>query len=432
MRLTGYQKIQDGQLVHNVLDYKMLAKEYGTPLYIFDEGSFIDRVKAYQAAFQSDRFETEILYASKALLTKAIGKLIAQLGLGQDVVSGGEFYVGLTSGVPTDKMYFHGNNKTYDELQYAMSHGIGTVVLDNRMEAKRVNQIAQDLGIKQKVLIRLNPGVEAHTHDYIKTAHLDSKFGESIYDPEVFSILSEIKDLSHLDFRGIHSHIGSQIFQSNSFLQAADELLEFSKEIENKTSIKIAEINFGGGFGVYYTQEDSPFDVQSFLPEFIQFVEEKSQAYGLNLQKICIEPGRSLVNESGSTLYQVGDMKKTVGGKHYLFIDGSMNDNIRPALYQAKYEAILTNKADQVASQTYTVAGKACESGDKIIEDIDLPQAETGDYLLVNGTGAYNYTMASHYNRLSKPAMIHIKDKHHRLTVKRESYQDLCRNELED
>lgn len=431
MKLQSYQSIQNGQLTHSGHSYQDLATTYGTPLYIFDQASFIARIKAYQEAFVSNDFQTQVLFASKSLLTKAIGKLVADLGIGQDVVSAGEMYLGLTAGVDPANMYFHGNNKGNDELQFAMENQLGTLVIDNRSEAKRASQIAQDLGRKQRAILRLNPGVDAHTHEYIQTATLDSKFGESIFDPNIMEIIQDLAQAPGLDFVGFHCHIGSQIFDHSSFLKAASEMMAFAAKVMTSLNINIKEINFGGGFGVYYTEEDQPFDVPQFLPSFVSHVEKENKELGLGLEKITIEPGRSLVNDSGSTLYRVGDIKETMGGKHYLFIDGGMADNIRPALYQAKYEAMIVNKADQKATRTYTIAGKACESGDKIIEAIDLPQAQTGDLLLVNGTGAYNYTMASHYNRLPIPAMIHIDQDHHRLTVKRESFQDLCRQELD-
>lgn len=431
MKLMNYQTIQDGQLLHAMHSYETLAECYGTPLYIFDEASCVERINRYKNAFNSDKFETEVVFASKALLTRAIAKLIAELGIGQDVVSGGEIYAGISAGVNPKKMYFHGNNKSDDELSYALSQGVGTIVLDNRMEAVRLNKLAQSLQVKQRVLLRLNPGVEAHTHDYIQTATLDSKFGESIYDCDIETVVQMIEALPNLELVGFHSHIGSQIFDETSFFKAASTLLEFSSRMQQVTSLKVRELNFGGGFGVYYTNEDTPFDIVEFLPQFTQYIYEQSQKFGISLEKIAIEPGRSLVNESGSTLYRVGDVKQTVGGKHYAFIDGGMSDNIRPALYQAKYEAMIVNKATQPCTKTYTIAGKACESGDKIIESIDLPEIETGDLLLVNGTGAYNYTMASNYNRLCKPAMIHINGAHHRLTVKRETYEDLMRHELD-
>ncbi|AXY25657.1 diaminopimelate decarboxylase [Suicoccus acidiformans] len=430
MRLESYQRIEDGRLKHSGHDYQDIAKTYGTPLYIFDEASFIERAKAYKAAIQSDYFETDILFASKALLTKAIAKLIAALDIGQDVVSAGEIYLGLEAGVDPKRMYFHGNNKLNSELLYAVDEGVGTIVIDNRQEMKRLEEICVKKGVNQRVLLRVNPGVEAHTHEYIKTADNDSKFGESVFDPAIYDIVQALSDSTHLQFAGFHSHIGSQIFDEESFMKAAEEMLAFAAEAQERVGMKVKEINFGGGFGVYYTEGDEPFQVVDFLPKFVERVHEKGIELGVNLEKVTIEPGRSLVNASGSTLYQVGDLKTTVGGKNYLFINGGMNDNIRPALYQAEYEAILTNKADQAPTKTYTIAGKACESGDKIIEAIDLPEAEPTDYLLVNGTGAYNFVMASNYNSIPVPGMIHINGDEIRATVAQQSFEDMYRTHL--
>ena len=431
MKLESYQTIVNGELVHSGHSYQELANQYGTPLYIFDEASFRKRIESYTANFHSDLFETQVLFASKSLLTKAIAKIIAISPLGQDVVSAGEIFVGLAAGVNPNKMYFHGNNKSDEELVYALQNEVGTIVLDNRMEAKRLEQIAEKMNKRPKVLLRINPGVEAHTHQYIQTASLDSKFGESIFDDQIFELITQLHESRFLNFVGFHSHIGSQVFDRESFFKASLAMMEFAQTSQEKTNYPITEINFGGGFGVYYTQEDQPFEMVEFLPEFVKYIEKESDRLGLQLNKICIEPGRSLVNASGSTLYRIGDLKDTVSGKHYLFIDGGMSDNIRPALYQAQYEAAITNKITEPATIEYTVAGKACESGDKLIENITLPQAATGDLLLVNGTGAYNYTMASNYNRLARPAMIHIDGAHHRLTVKRETFEDMMKNELD-
>lgn len=430
MRLEKYQNVQEGRLKHAGHDYLELAETYGTPLYIFDEASFRERVKGYQKAMETPYFKTEVLYASKALLTKAIARLISELDIGQDVVSAGEIYTGIHNGVNPEKMYFHGNNKLNQEIRYAIENNVGTIVIDNRMEVERVNQIAGELAKKQRVLLRLNPGVEAHTHEYIMTANLDSKFGESVFDEAIDTVIQRLATAENLNFAGFHSHIGSQIFEADSFYKAATELLTFSATVQNKLGIKIEEINFGGGFGVYYTESDQPFNVVDFLPKFIEHVQSEAVKLEINLKKVTIEPGRSLVNASGSTLYEIGDLKHTAGGKDYAFIDGSMNDNIRPALYQAKYEAMVVNKAEFPAEKTYTIAGKACESGDKIIENIELPELTTGDLLLVNGTGAYNYSMASNYNRIPRPAMIHVNEDKHYITVKRESFEEMMMREI--
>ncbi|MGX7092749.1 diaminopimelate decarboxylase [Hutsoniella sourekii] len=431
MKLENYQEIRDGKLYHRHYSYQDIAEQFGTPLYIFDEVSFRERVQAYKKAIQTDYFQTEILFASKSLLTLAIARLIKELDIGQDVVSQGEIYTGLTGGVDPAKMYFHGNNKLDSELEYALHSGVGTIVIDNRQEAQRINDLVEQLQLPaQRVLLRLNPGINAHTHEYIATANDSSKFGENIHDPNIMSIINDIYQAPGLSLVGFHSHIGSQIFDGDSFKKAALVMIDFAHQVEKKLDIRVEELNFGGGFGVYYSEGDQPFDVPEFLPELIEFINQESTDKGLNLQKVTFEPGRSLVNASGSTLYKVGDLKETLGGVNYIFIDGSMNDNIRPALYQAEYEAMLVNKADQPLAKTYTVAGKACESGDKIIENIKLPQAKCGDLLLVNGTGAYNYTMASNYNQIPKPAMIHVQDDQIVETVKRQSFADLIANHI--
>lgn len=430
MKLEQYQSIENNELIHSGHSYRELAKKYGTPLYIFDEESFRERVASFKHALKNPYFETELLFASKSVLTLAIAKLISEYGIGQDVVSAGEIYTGIKAGVNPEKMYFHGNNKLNDELAYAIDHKVGTIVIDNRMEAQRLDAILAEKQANQRVLLRLNPGVEAHTHEYIKTANLDSKFGESVFDDAIEDVIQAIYEAKHLDLAGFHCHIGSQIFDSDSFIKAADEMLLFAQKIQANLGMPVREINFGGGFGVYYTEEDTPFNIAEFLPTFIEHVHEKATTLGIKLEKVTIEPGRSLVNDSGSTLYTIGDIKQTVGGKKYLFIDGGMTDNIRPALYQAEYEAILTNKASEAPQEMYTIAGKACESGDVIIDQIELPQAETGDLLLVNGTGAYNYSMASNYNHIPIPAMIHIDGKDDYLTVKRQSFADIIANNI--
>lgn len=430
MKLQNYQKIIGDHLTHSQHSYSDLKEKYGTPLYIIDEESFRDRIVKYKQSLKNDYFETELLFASKSLLTVAIAEIVAEMNIGQDVVSAGEMYTAMKGGVPSSKMYFHGNNKLDDELKYAVDHEIGTIVVDNRNEAQRLERILKEKNRRQKVLLRLNPGIEAHTHEYIMTANLDSKFGESIVDEDIYNIIRFMSESNYIDFAGFHCHIGSQIFDSSSFIKAASEMLTFTKKVQAETGAVIREINFGGGFGVYYTEQDEPFDVTKFLPDFIDHVNKESKALGLELQKVTIEPGRSLINDSGSTLYSVGDLKETVGGKNYLFVDGSMNDNIRPALYQAEYEAALVNKITQPADQVYTIAGKACESGDIIIDRIQLPQAESGDLLLVNGTGAYNFSMASNYNFIPIPGMIHINGASHRMTVQRQSFEDMISNHI--
>lgn len=429
MRLTNYQQIENGSLKHRNFSYSELAEEYGTPLYIFDETSFIERIKAYKKAIKTPYYESEILFASKSLLTLAVARIVGDLGIGQDVVSAGEIYTGLKAGVNPSKMYFHGNNKLDSELQYAIESNVGTIVVDNMSEARRLNKLNQGLS-PQRIIVRLNPGIEASTHDYIMTANNDSKFGLNVHASDIDQNIQEILEMENINLAGFHSHIGSQIVDGKPFFKNATVMLEFCKDLTDRLGFTIEEINFGGGFGVYYSDESEVFDVPAFLEELVDHIHQEDQRLGLGLEKITFEPGRSLVNESGSTLYRVGDLKTTINGLNYIFVDGGMADNLRPALYQAEYEAELVDKVDEEKNKTYTISGKACESGDMLVEGIDLAEAETGDLLLVNRTGAYNFTMANNYNYMPRPAMVHITDAGHYLTVKRDSFEDLIRNQI--
>ena len=328
------------------------------------------------------------------------------------------------------RAYFHGNNKTREELQYALEVGVGTIVVDNDYEYEMINEIVRESGNTVDVLLRINTGIDAHTHEYIKTAKDDSKFGYSVYDETIYDLLADINNQSNLHFVGFHSHIGSQIFEKTSFFEAVKVVMEFTKKVQERLGLTISVLNLGGGFGVYYTEEDRPFELAEFLREYIEVVERESDNFGLDLTKVVIEPGRSLTCNAGSTLYSVGGVKKTFAGREYVFVDGGMADNPRYALYKAKYEAMLANKMNQEADTTYTVAGKCCESGDMLVMDVKLPKAEQGDLLLVSSTGAYNYSMSSNYNRLPKLPVVFVKDGTSRLVVKGETLEDLIRQDI--
>lgn len=280
------------------------------------------------------------------------------------------------------------------------------------------------------VMLRVNPGIDAHTHEYIKTSKMDSKFGESIYDDDIYEISKYLDKSDVLDFKGFHCHIGSQIFEEESFIQAALAMLDFVKDIKDNAGVETTHLNLGGGFGVYYTEEDRPMDLALFLQNLTKKIEEKLESEDLGKMKILIEPGRSIISNSGSTLYEIGGTKETYGGKDYIFIDGGMGDNPRPALYQAKYEGAIANKMNDEKTNEYTIAGKCCESGDIIIKDLMLPKAEAGDLFIVSTTGAYNYSMASNYNRIPRPAVVFIQDGKGRVVVKRESYEDIIKNDI--
>lgn len=420
----------DGVLEVGGMTVTDIKKEFGTPLYIIDEKLLRETCRLFADNFKSEKIDTEVIYASKAFLNIGMAKLINEEGLSMDVVSGGELFTAVKAGFPAEKIYFHGNNKTNDEIELAIKYNIGTIVLDNKQEIERLEKILKENDSKMSVMLRVNPGIDAHTHEYIKTSKMDSKFGESIYDDDIYEISKYLDKSDVLDFKGFHCHIGSQIFEEESFIQAALAMLDFVKDIKDNAGVETTHLNLGGGFGVYYTEEDRPMDLALFLQNLTKKIEEKLESEDLGKMKILIEPGRSIISNSGSTLYEIGGTKETYGGKDYIFIDGGMGDNPRPALYQAKYEGAIANKMNDEKTNEYTIAGKCCESGDIIIKDLMLPKAEAGDLFIVSTTGAYNYSMASNYNRIPRPAVVFIQDGKGRVVVKRESYEDIIKNDI--
>lgn len=431
MKLQGNMKVIDNNLHIGRYSMEYLREKYETPLYIMDEDDFRSRIGIFKESFQSEAFKTEILYASKALSNIYILKILDEMGISLDVVSGGEIYTAKRAGFNPDKIYFHGNNKLHKELVLALDYGIGTIVIDNEDEVNLLEELLEEKGKRQKVMVRVNPGIEAHTHEYIKTTKNDSKFGISIFDKETYRIIKRISESENFDLIGFHAHIGSQVFQQDSFFDEARTMLKFTKDVEEELGIRLTAINLGGGFGVYYTEEDQPFEYGDFLKNYIGEIEKYIDELGLSINNVMIEPGRSLVSTSGSTLYTINSIKKTYGGKNYLFIDGGMTDNIRPALYGAKYEGCITNKVEDHKTEIYTVAGKCCESGDIVIRDIRLPKADKNDMLLVSSTGAYNFSMSSNYNRVERPAMVFLSGEKEVLAVKRQSYEDLVQGDVE-
>ena len=430
MRLFDGMTVENGELNISGVGVSELKAQYGTPLYIYDENMLVNQCITFINNFKSSKFNTEVLFASKAFSCLEVLRIASREGLGVDVVSLGEIHTAYKAGYNMKKAYFHGNNKTREELQYALEVGVGTIVIDNDYEYEMINKIVRESGNTVDVLLRINTGIDAHTHEYIKTAKDDSKFGYSVYDESIYELIADINNQSNLNFVGFHSHIGSQIFEKTSFFEAVKVVMEFTKKVQEKLCLTISVLNLGGGFGVYYTEEDRPFELADFLREYIEVVERESDNFGLNLTKVVIEPGRSLTCNAGSTLYSVGGVKKTFAGREYVFVDGGMADNPRYALYKAKYEAMLANKMNQEADTTYTVAGKCCESGDMLVMDAKLPKAEQGDLLLVSSTGAYNYSMSSNYNRLPKLPVVFVKDGTSRLVVKGETLEDLIRQDI--
>ena len=431
MKLFGTSKVNEkGNLSIGGVDASELAKEFKTPLYVMDQELIETTIDKMKEAFQSNRFDTQIAYAGKAFLSMGMLKLVDAKELDLDVVSGGELYTAYKAGFPMERVHLHGNNKTVEELEMAIEFGIKEIVIDNEDEIDKIERICREKGKKQAVLVRIDPGIEAHTHHYIKTSGLTSKFGISLFQDNLFDIIKRLNDSEWIEFKGFHTHIGSQIFQSAFFIFALDEIFKYLDKLKKELGIVVHTVNMGGGFGVYYKEGDDPKPIEEVLSEIITYTEAMEIKYQIGFKELCIEPGRSIVGNAGTTLYEVGGIKETVGGKTYVFIDGGMSDNIRTALYQAEYEAGVVNKINDTDVREITLAGKLCESGDIIIEKGKLPKAtEIGDIVAVTTTGAYCYTMSSNYNRMMRPAVVFVKDGKAKVAVKRETLDDLIRND---
>lgn len=402
-----------------------LAQQYGTPLYVYDEQYLRDMLGTYQREFRSAEFETGVLYASKAFSCKAIIRLIEEYGFCLDVVSDGELVTAMQAGYDCKNIFFHGNNKTMNELNLAKQAGVGTIVVDNRMEAELIRKVYADAAEPVHTLLRVNPGIEAHTHQYIVTAHVDSKFGISfLNEEELIETIRILQSGNNVIFDGIHAHIGSQIFDGQAFAEEIRKLFAFAAHLKEDYDITIHTIDIGGGFAVRYTDADSPIPIGEVCRMILNTASEENRKLNGQIKRLLIEPGRSIVAEAGYTIYTVGGIKKTPN-KTYLFVDGGMSDNIRPALYQAEYDAFLAGKENEPAETEYTVAGKCCESGDILIQKIRLPKAEPGDLLVMKTTGAYGYSMASHYNKLLLPAVVFAKDGTSRTVIRRETYEHM-------
>lgn len=415
-------------------DVLELAKQFGTPLYVFDEAYIRKMIGVYRDTLKKEYGGRGIvLYASKAFSCKAVYRIADEEGAGIDVVSGGELYTALSVGFPAEKIYMHGNNKLYEELKFAVDNSVGTIVVDSFREADILNGLAAAKNIKQKVLVRLNPGVEAHTHAFVQTARTDSKFGFSISDGTAREIIKHILELENLDLKGFHCHIGSQIFEKQSFVLAAGKLMDFAAQTKKEIGFEPEVLNMGGGFGVYYTDDDPKLkesDYAEHLGALIAEVKKKSAEHGLSLPFIALEPGRSIVGEAGITLYTVGAIKDIPAVKKYLAVDGGMFENPRYALYQSKYTVVKASDVYGECTQKVTIAGKCCESGDIIAVDVPLPEVESGDILAVLTTGAYHYSMASNYNRNLIPEAVLVKDGKAETIIKKQSYEDLVRNDV--
>jgi diaminopimelate decarboxylase len=431
MYLHGTSKINDkGHLEIGGCDVTDLARQFGTPLYIVDEDLVRGRAREYVEAFKASGLKFQVAYASKAFSVMAMCAIAEQEGLSLDVVSDGELYTALQAGFPAARIHFHGNNKTPEEIEMALDAGIGCFVVDNFDELHLLNAIAGDKGQKVNILLRITPGVEAHTHDYISTGQQDSKFGFDLGNGTAREAIGQAIQLPNLELLGVHSHIGSQIFEVEGFRMAVDKVAQFAVAIRSELNVTFKVVNLGGGFGIRYVEGDKPLPISEYVAAITGAIMDNFNQADYPLPEIWVEPGRSMVGDAGTTLYTIGTSKHIPGVRKYIAVDGGMTDNPRPALYQSKYEAVVANRANEPAVETVSIAGKCCESGDMLIWDLDIPKANNGDLLAVFCTGAYNYAMASNYNRIRRPAVVFVKDGQADLAVKRESLDNIVCNDV--
>ncbi len=421
--------IKDGKLFVDGCDLAAVAEEYGTPLYVYSQSAIEERLQELKDSFLSKYPNTRVAYAAKAFCVKEMLRLINANGMGIDVVSGGELFTAMAVDFPPESIEFNGNNKQPHELKAAIDYGIGRIIIDGLQELALIEDICRDSGKKVKVLYRITPGVKSDSHDYIVTGKKDSKFGIPLDRDVILPQVETAIKSSYVDFLGFHFHVGSQLFDNRSHLEALDIMLTLCKDVHDAFGFAVKELNLGGGFGINYTVEERK-PVSYFLDPMMAKIKEFFHQEAMDMPAVVIEPGRSVVGEAGMQLYTVGSIKDIQGVRKYVSVDGGMTDNIRPALYEAKYRALLANRADEASEETVTICGKCCESGDILIRDIALPASKTGDILAVMSTGAYGYSMASNYNKNPIPAVVFLKDGQARLVVKRQSYEDMIEREI--
>lgn len=418
----------NGNLEVGGCDVVELAEKYGTPLYVIDEATLRGICKDYKKAF-SGYEKINMMFASKSLCTMATSAILAQEGFGFDVVSAGEIYTVYKAGVDMSKVLFNGNNKSFDELTLALELGVGRISVDNFFELALLDEIAKSQKKTVDILLRITPGIECHTHEYIQTGHLDSKFGFDLtqIDEAVELILN---NYTNLRLHGLHAHIGSQIFETKVYHDEIEILIKEIARLDEKFGLKLDEINVGGGLGVKYTEEDLPPSTFEIAEVIINSLNENIKKYGIEPPALFLEPGRSIISTAGITLYTIGSSKQVPHGKKYVAVDGGMADNPRPSMYQANYSAEIANKKESATLQTVTIAGRFCESGDILIKDINLPEPVEGDILCVYNTGAYNYSMASNYNRVQKPQMVIVNNSKSDIIINRETLEDLISHDI--
>ena len=439
----------EGKIVIGGVDLTELKARFGTPLYIIDIATVKKQCRDYMNFFKFPDLQCEVIYASKAFCTLPMCQLARSEGLSIDVSTGGELYIALKSGFSADKIFFHGNNKSESEMKFGLENKVNIYIVDNFTELDKLDEFCGRKGITQKIMLRIAPGIKAHTHKYIQTGGIDSKFGFGIYKGIAVQAVKRTLEKKNLELIGLHAHIGSQIFNIEVYEKLIDVMLGFMGNLNKDFGINLAQLNIGGGLGIKYTVEDDPATIEDLSRTVYQSVKKYSQKYGVKLEKIYLEPGRSIVGNAGVTLYEVGNIKEIPEVKNFISIDGGMSDNIRPILYQAKYNAFIASRASYIGKfedgdiasnagtifsendpgvpdkKKYTIVGKHCESGDVIIEDIVMPVVKAGDLLLVSSTGAYCYSMSSNYNSQPRSAVVAVEDGKSWLWVERQSYEDL-------
>jgi len=428
IKREGFSLNKSGNLEFDRCELIKLAQKYGTPSYIFSENIIRKKCQQYTSAFSKRNIDFEVIYAGKAFLVKAMCNILKEEGLSLDVSSGGELYTAISAGFPPDKIFFHGNNKSKEEIEFALKEKVGTMMVDSEYELDLINQIAESLNTKVKIILRVTPGIDTHTHKYIQTGQVDSKFGINI--DQVPSFMKKVLSKEHITYNGLHFHLGSQIFDSSPYVLAIKEMIKLIRKIKDLEGVDTQNLNLGGGLGVKYLESDNPPSIEYFVNLIVDNLTKEIRKNNLITPKILIEPGRSIVAEAGITLYTIGNIKEIPGIRKYLITDGGMADNPRPILYEAKYEAVLVNKINgKLPEEVVTIAGKCCESGDILIKDLKLPSASPGDLLAVFTTGAYHYSMSSNYNRLPRLAVVLVNQGKDDLIVKRESFADITRND---
>ena len=421
--------VRDGELYIEGLSAAGLAERFGTPLYVYSEWLMRSRFAEIRKEFLEKHEGAFAAYAGKAFLAPAICKIVDEEGFYLDVVSGGEFFTAKRAGFPAEKISFHGNNKTQAELDEAIGSGVGRIIIDGIDELGMVEATAEKHGRRQAALFRITPEVGAGAHAHVATGKRGSKFGVPMDEQILYPLIKSAIESPHILFKGLHFHIGSQIFSAEPYVEAVGKALELMKEIHRRFGYAIEELVIGGGFGIRYTDEERmPYSY--YLDQVMQRVNGVCEECGFAPPRVGIEPGRSMIGDAGATLYQVGSVKRIPGSTTYVSIDGGMSDNIRPALYGAKYDAVIAGKAGEAQLETVTVCGKLCETGDRIIDDVLLAPPERGDILCVFSTGAYGYSMASNYNKIPKPAVVLVNGTDAKLIVRRQTYEDMCACEL--